>query len=562
MKYQVKTKFVLTAFLIVVCGPVFAQAPVHNWSFGLGGTYEEGLGAVAIGPAGSTTCLGKFYDTIDLGGGLQSGAGGRDLFLAKYGEDGSHAWSQTFGGLHNESAGDLLAMSDTSLVISGAFRDSIDFGGGMIFATGTTNGFLARFTADGDHLWSLNIGGSGSEYADRLVEDSAGNIILVGSFFTEVDLGDGPLISAGTSDVFVAKYASNGTLIWGSSFGSTMGEDQIYVDVDDNGDVVILGDFTTTINFGGSDLTSSGPGSFYLAKLSGLDGSHIWSKSIGGINGVSGNGLAVDGMNSIVCIGEYIGPVDFGGGVLTSSGFYTDLFLVKFDSDGSHSWSHGFGTTGVEPPMDVVVDSQDNILFIGYHYLGENLDFGGGPLMDSGGGDVFLATFSSGGAHVRSDIYGDASMQTGEQLAIGNDDTYVLAGTFMGAPDFGGGPLNNNGDFDIFMVSMDPSGDGSPVFDSVPAGPARLLQNVPNPFNPVTTIVFDLSAQTPVSLRVFDVSGHLIRIIMSAETAGPGRHYIQWDGRDDLGKPSAAGVYLYRLDTGEYTQTKHMTLVK
>jgi hypothetical protein len=84
----------------------------------------------------------------------------------------------------------------------------------------------------------------------------------------------------------------------------------------------------------------------------------------------------------------------------------------------------------------------------------------------------------------------------------------------------------------------------------------------PNPFNPVTTISYDIPVPVAVRLTVHDVSGRLVRTLVAAETVAAGRHEVVWDGRDRNGRVVAAGVYLYRLTAGEYLETRRMTLVK
>jgi YD repeat-containing protein len=84
----------------------------------------------------------------------------------------------------------------------------------------------------------------------------------------------------------------------------------------------------------------------------------------------------------------------------------------------------------------------------------------------------------------------------------------------------------------------------------------------PNPFNPQTTIGFELPEQGGVKLRVFDLQGRLIRTLIHAEVLAPGRHDAVWNGRDDTGRQAAAGVYFYRLEAGEFRETKRMVLVR
>ena len=88
-----------------------------------------------------------------------------------------------------------------------------------------------------------------------------------------------------------------------------------------------------------------------------------------------------------------------------------------------------------------------------------------------------------------------------------------------------------------------------------------LHQNVPNPFNPATTIRFDLPRAAYVRLNIYDVSGRLIRTLMDAKME-PGIKEIAWDGKDSKGQETTSGVYFYRLTAGSFTATKKMVLLK
>jgi hypothetical protein len=88
-----------------------------------------------------------------------------------------------------------------------------------------------------------------------------------------------------------------------------------------------------------------------------------------------------------------------------------------------------------------------------------------------------------------------------------------------------------------------------------------LGQNVPNPFNPTTTISFDIGQPGRVDLRIYDVSGRLIRTLVSGELPST-RHTVEWDGRDDSGALASSGVYFYRLTTRDFDATKKMLLLK
>ncbi len=90
----------------------------------------------------------------------------------------------------------------------------------------------------------------------------------------------------------------------------------------------------------------------------------------------------------------------------------------------------------------------------------------------------------------------------------------------------------------------------------------RLYPNYPNPFNPQTSITFEMVSRGVACLQVLDMSGRLVKELIALEEYTPGRHKVIWNGRDDTGKLVASGMYFYRLEVGSYCQTKCMTLVK
>jgi hypothetical protein len=88
-----------------------------------------------------------------------------------------------------------------------------------------------------------------------------------------------------------------------------------------------------------------------------------------------------------------------------------------------------------------------------------------------------------------------------------------------------------------------------------------LSQNYPNPFNPMTTIEYSLPEQSQVTLEVFNILGQRVKTLVNA-VEPIGRHRIVWDGKDAQGKDVASGIYFYRLEAGEFTDSKRMVILK
>ena len=129
-------------------------------------------------------------------------------------------------------------------------------------------------------------------------------------------------------------------------------------------------------------------------------------------------------------------------------------------------------------------------------------------------------------------------------VAIAGDNVFV-AGSISGLQII---PLNCEGTTPVF---------GTPRR----IGPIYITA-YPNPFNPQTTLAFEIPGQRDVTISVFDLSGCLVRSLIVGETYTPGRHEMVWNGRDEKGRQVASGTYFYRLETGSYSETKSMTLLK
>ena len=88
-----------------------------------------------------------------------------------------------------------------------------------------------------------------------------------------------------------------------------------------------------------------------------------------------------------------------------------------------------------------------------------------------------------------------------------------------------------------------------------------LFPNRPNPFNPVTTVQFEVAETSPVEVVIYGIQGRVVRTLVQ-ETKNPGRYEMVWDGRDDRGMSVGSGVYLCALRIGSYGAVKKMVLVK
>ena len=88
-----------------------------------------------------------------------------------------------------------------------------------------------------------------------------------------------------------------------------------------------------------------------------------------------------------------------------------------------------------------------------------------------------------------------------------------------------------------------------------------LKDNYPNPFNPLTTISYDLPKDSFVSITIYDMLGNVVNNLVNTKQSS-GNKSVQWNATDNLGQPVSAGVYLYSIETKDFRQTKKMILLK
>jgi hypothetical protein len=321
---------------------VLAIDPAHWWSKRFGGILNDNAYSVAIDASGNVFVTGFFQGTADFGGGPLT-ANSLDVFLAKYNSDGTHQWSRAFGGTSFDVAYDVAVDGSGNVVIAGYFWNTIDLGGGGLTSAGGTDIFVAKFNPSGVHQWSKRFGSTNGDEATSVAVDPSGNVVLSGYFNLTVDFGGGNLTSVGFDNLFLVKFDANGVHQWSRRYGATgmnASQQTLDVAVDDLGNVRYTGWFASAIDFGGGNLTSAGLDDVFLVKLDAA-GAHQWSRRFGSLGDDRGMSIDVDPAGNATMAGTYTGTVDFGGGNLTGGGG----FLASYDGAGVHQLSRRVGTS-------------------------------------------------------------------------------------------------------------------------------------------------------------------------------------------------------------------------
>src|SRR4030042_2516727 len=187
-------------------------------------------------------------------------------------------------------------------------------------ASNTDSATTTPPSASGAHLWSMGIGNTGNDSGKIISIDGNGNILVGGQFAGTVDFGGTVMTSTSSADTFLAKYTSAGELLWCKRFGNASSSiivRSIAIDNDNNNDIIITGYFAGSVGFGGATLTSAGSIDIFMAKYT-ATGTHVWSKRFGSTDDDVGYGITVDRTGNVVITGFFTGSVDFWGGGLAS----------------------------------------------------------------------------------------------------------------------------------------------------------------------------------------------------------------------------------------------------
>ncbi len=341
----------------------FNGAGVHQWSQRFGDASDQRAFSVKTGLGGDIFVTGSFSGTVNFGGGDLTSMGSNDIWVARFTWDGSHKWSQRFGDASAQEAYSLATDAGGNVIIAGAFDGTVNFGGGNRTSAGLKDIFVAKFDQDGAHLWSKRFGDANDNVAESVATDPFGYVIVAGDFYGTVNFGGSDLVSAGFSDIFVVKFDAAGAHQWSKRFGDLPGQNAYGVATDLDSDVIITGAFGGTVNFGGGDLTSAGGADIFVAKLN-SEGVHKWSRRYGDAGNQTGYSVTADASGNVVVTGYFWGTVNFGGSDLISGGL-ADIFVAKLDVDGLHQWSQGFGDGEPQAGYSVATDASGDVFATG-----------------------------------------------------------------------------------------------------------------------------------------------------------------------------------------------------
>ena len=320
---------------------------------------EVDVADVAMDSVGNVFTVGGVNIGAKIGGIVQTSGG---PVVIKLSPSGTVQWTNVF-----ESQGAVYMPAtaadqmDGGVFVVGEFADHINFGGGWL------NGllgrlFVAKVDSDGEYVWAKNFGPttklSDNTLGSKLtMASSATGMVALSSIFTgEIDVGGGLWSSDDGGGVVVVMDALGGH-VWSLQFPA-MVEAMAF---DDNGGLMLLGRFGSTMNLGGEPLVSVGGGTLFGAAFDAA-GKHRWSRSYS-TGHVEVLGADVDRHGNLVMAGGLGGTATIAGTELVSDNH--DGLVIKFaGSTGEPLWARQFGGAEEQNARGVVA-SGDDIIVVG-----------------------------------------------------------------------------------------------------------------------------------------------------------------------------------------------------
>lgn len=288
-----------------------------------------------------------------------------DICVAKYDSAGNSLWAFRIGEWqHVESVNDIAIDASGNVYLTGTFDYIVDFnpdqnGTYVMTATGSTyDAFVCKYDTDGNFVWAKRIGGTEYASVNAMAFNTAGELILAGSFRSTCDFDPDSatvlnLTANGSYDIFISALDTAGNLLWNKRIGNATTESVNDMDIDTSGNIYIGGYMKGTTDFdpgaGVYNISTAFASVFqlFLVKLD-SQGNFIWALNMGGDDDTYLESMACDEDGNVYCAGAFDGTIDFNPSaaiynLISTTSSKTDGFVTKFTAAGNFNWGKSFG---------------------------------------------------------------------------------------------------------------------------------------------------------------------------------------------------------------------------
>lgn len=373
------------------------------WAKSFGGDGSERGTCLALDSNGFLY-LGGYFESSNIRFGQKelNPVGGWDIFLLKFDPSGVIIWIKTFGSENYEEP-TSIACSKSSIVLTGEFSGkSIKFDDITLINQGNeglSDIFITKFNYDGDVQWAKSIGGSSFDRPHSIIFDYNENIYLAGSFNSNlIIIGSDSLKNKGYSDVFLARFSTDGEPFWAKYGG---GRDKDYLSslaIDSKNNIVLAGvTMSNDFKFGNNVTINSASYDFFLIKFS-PDATIQWHQKIGNNSDEYVNSISIDTDDFIYIAGAFASDsINFSPSVIlnnSSNNNSTDIFVSKFSPNGVPIWAISAQGNNEDHCKGITLDNSRNIYAIGY-FRSRDIYFGTINLFNIGYSNIFISKLNN-----------------------------------------------------------------------------------------------------------------------------------------------------------------------
>ncbi|MEA3323139.1 MAG: SBBP repeat-containing protein [Patescibacteria group bacterium] len=420
---------------------------VDRGTYTMGGiSWDAGWG-VAVDFLGNIYITGEFENTVNFdttGGTDEHTAGGMwDAFITKYNADGSYAWTRTIGATGGGTWGMGIATdSSGSVYATGSFSNTVNFDTTGGIDEYTSNGgydiFITKYNTDGSYVWTKTVGDVGADYGYSITTSQNGDIFVTGQFMNTVDFDPSAAVDSHTSngscDIFITKYNADGSYAWTKTVGGINYDTGSSIAINQNGDIFATGSFRDTVDFDPSaavdSYTSNGDHDIFITKYN-TDGLYVWTRTFGSAGWDGGDGITIDSVGNLYTTGSFSNTVNFddtgGTDEYTSNGGY-DIFITKYNANGSYVWTRTFGGTDLyDYGNSIATDTNNNIYVVGGFWETVNFNTTGGidEHISNGDSDIYITKYNTDGSYVWTRTFGGTGWDDGYGIALNESNIYI-----------------------------------------------------------------------------------------------------------------------------------------
>ena len=305
--------------------------------------------------------------------------------------------------------------------------------------------------------WDYVAGNTGNDMSYDSVVDKDGNILITGYFSGTVNFGGGDRTSVGNLDIFVLKLDNAGNYLWDYTAGSTNEDKGLSIDVDSNGNSYITGYYKGLINFGSTGKSCSGQADIFTLKLD-SDGNYLWDRVARSTGYNEGKDIVVDSDGNCYVVGYYHNTINFGGSNRSNINTFADFFIFKLDSNGGFQWDYVNGGIGTEEAWAIDIDDENSIYIGGV--FSNTVNFGNGNRTPSPNTqrDIFVLKLASNKAFKWVYTKGSSNNDWLYDIVVDDFRNSYIVGLYANTINFGGGNRSVQGSSNLFAVKINMNG--------------------------------------------------------------------------------------------------------